>query len=136
MRKSGFTLIELMIVTAILSIILHLMFPVIKAMAKESDYGQRQIYEAEMLTRFFLELKKELKQATTITDLGMTKVIFDNDLSFRFSGNGKTAFVGNREFRFPGRARITSLMPVDETHFITEIFTGADTVKVFWKVGE
>jgi len=136
MKKTGLTLIELMIVVAIMSIALDLMFPVVKSMFNESDYGQRQINEAESLTRFFLELKKELKKTTKIVDLGMTKVLFDNDISFRFSGNGKTAFVGNQEFKFPGRARINALMPVDDSHFVTEIFTGADNVKVFWKTGE
>lgn len=135
MRNRAFTLIELMIVVAILAIALFHMFPAIKAMKDEAFFGQKHIAEAEELTRFFLHAKKELKNARKIVDLNMARVLFDNDLTIGFSSNGKSLSVGNIEFKLPGKAKITNLQPLGETAFMTDVFTGADTVKVIWKVG-
>ncbi len=136
MNKKAFTLIELMIVVAILAIALFHMFPVVKAMKDEALYGQKHIAEAEELTRFFLHVKKELKTARKIVDLDMARVLFDNDLSIKFSSSGKSLSIGNVVFKLPGMAKIGNLQPFGETAFMTDVFTGADTVKVLWKVGE
>lgn len=136
MSKRAFTLIELMIVIAVLGIGLLCIYPSIGALVKQGKLGQQLIDEAGSLTGAYAAIKTELAKCSVIVDCDFDRVLFNDDHVLRVARTGQKIVVGNKEYRLKGRARIKDLLAIDNKSFSTVVYTGSDKITVIWRVGE
>lgn len=136
MSKRAFTLIELMIVVAVLGIALLCIYPSLGALFKQGKLGQQMIDEAGSLTTAYAAIKAELVKCSVIVDCDFDRVLFNDDHVIRVSRTGQKIVVGNKEYQLKGRARIKDLLAIDNKSFSTVVFTGSDKITVVWRVGE
>lgn len=135
MNKRAFTLIELMIVIAILGILMSGIYKSFAALSDESKYNRRLIDETTSLTVAYAAIKSELGKCTEIIDCDFDRVLFNDDHGIKIARNGKTVTVGNKEIKLIGNARIRDLIALDSRSFSTEVATGRDKITVIWRTG-
>ena len=136
MNRNAFTLIELMIVVAIMGIILIAMFPTLPALSDYSARHQKIIEENTSLTQAYNLIRSCLKDSQHIVKVADGRVLFDNDRYIAIEDFGQQLRVNGRVLRLAGRASISEIEHISDTMFITRVDTGIDSIRVIWKAGE
>ncbi len=133
--RKGFTLIELMIVIAVLGILLHSIYPGLKAAIMLERHGARYIKDCSELTSLYSLIKAELPLCGNVARADENGVEFDNDRKIRVLNGGRAVQVGSRLVKFEGGARCWGFEKIAKNAFSTQIRNGADNIRVVWQTG-
>lgn len=136
MKRRAFTLIELMIVCAVLGIAFYYFLPATIHLKLQQQRSQMILEELGALNKAFVLIKQELAKSTRIINHDMSRVILDNDGLIAFEKGGKALVAGNNYLPLPGRVKIYDLQPISARSFSTQINTGADSIRVIWRLEE
>ncbi len=134
MKRRAFTLIELMIVCAVLGIALYYFLPAVRHLRFQQQRSQMILDELRALNKAFVLIEQELAKSTRIINFDMSKVVMDNDGFVAFEKGGKALVAGNYSLPLPGRVRIFDLRPINARSFSTQVNTGADSIRVIWRL--
>lgn len=134
--KKGFTLIELMIVVAVMGVML-LDFPHLETiMTGQSKLVQETIDESRSLTMLYTAIKEALKDKNvSIAQCRRGVLLLDNDVRISVANDGKIVKVGQREIRLGGLARFSGFRKMDDKTVMTLVNTGRDDIVVYWRIG-
>ncbi|HAE40434.1 MAG TPA: hypothetical protein DCG57_17650 [Candidatus Riflebacteria bacterium] len=135
MKRAAFTLIELMIVIAILGIGLHSMYLGFPTLFKGHELRQKIVEENASLTLAYGMIRSCLKNCRRIATIAEGRIVFDNDQYIAVENFGKDLRVNGSLLQLAGRASITEVEHVSDTMFITRVNTGNGVVRVIWKAG-
>lgn len=135
-QKKGFTLIELMIVIAVLGIMIF-NFPHLETvMTGQSKLVQETIDESRSLTMLYIAIKEVLKDKNaSIAQCRRGVLLLDNDVQITVADEGKIVKVGQREIRLGGQARFSGFRKIDDKTVMTLVNTGKDNIVVYWRIG-
>lgn len=135
MKKQGFTLIELMIVVAILGIAFHNIFPGLQSMLLQDKQQQKALHDAAGLTRLYGLITLELRLCGAVENADEKGVVFANNRAIKVLDEGKTIFVGKKMVKLEGRSRIWGFEKIDERTFSSQVNNGIDEIRVIWRTG-
>jgi len=135
MKRTGFTLIELMIVVAILSILTSGFFVAFPHLFKDMDMSQAMIEENRSLTLAYGKIRDCLKKCRRIANVADGRILFDNDHVIAIEDFGQQLRVNGRLIKLQGRASISDIEYVSDTMFITRVAAGGQSLRILWKTG-
>lgn len=135
MNRRAFTLIELMIVVAILGIALCDLYPSIETMWRQNRRERDNMRDTGALTRAYALIKAELRQCADVSYADENGVLFADDRSIKIFDAGKTVVIGKKVIKFAGRARIWGFEKIDARTFSSEVHIGNDDIRVVWRTG-
>ncbi len=135
MNKSGFTLIELMIVVAVLSILTSGFFIAFPHLFESMDRHQAMVEENRSLTLAYGKIRDCLKKCSRIANVVDGRIIFDNDQEIVIEDFGRQLRINGRVVKLKGRASISDIEHVSETMFTTRVFAGGESLRILWRTG-
>lgn len=135
MNKRAFTLIELMIVAALLSITLVSLYPAFPALFSQIERYEDIIAENRELTLAYRMISGCLKKCQRIESVSGGEIVFDNGSSITIENFGQRLRVNDRLVNLSGRAAITEIVQVGDSMFTTRVNTGNESLLVLWKAG-
>ncbi|MDD3146563.1 MAG: prepilin-type N-terminal cleavage/methylation domain-containing protein [Candidatus Riflebacteria bacterium] len=135
MKRSGFTLIELMIVIAVLSIAMSYIFPGLQAVILEEKHHTKVLRDAASLTTLYGLMSTELKFCSAVESADEKGVRFDQNRAIIVHDGGRRIQIGKRHIRLDGGARCWGFEKVDDRTFSTQIKNGHENIRVIWRTG-
>jgi prepilin-type N-terminal cleavage/methylation domain-containing protein len=134
-RREGFTLIELMIVIAVLGILLNSIYPGLKASIMLERHSARHIKDCSELTSLYSLIKAELPLCGNVVRADENGVEFDNGRKIKVLHGGRAVQIGSRTVSLEGGSRCWGFERVDKKAFSTQIKNGAENIRVIWLAG-
>ncbi len=131
MKNKGFTLIELMIVIAILGIVF--------ANSALTDIGKRftkleeKIIENETLLQFRCRMNRVVNNASSLIIVLNNKVEFDNGSKIRVDSRNNTVFVDGHYYRFRN-FNIKGFEKVNDQAFLCKVRNSKNTFYLYWSL--
>ncbi len=135
MKKAGFTLIELMIVIAIMGIALSYIYPGMQAIFIEDRHHAKVLRDAASLTSLYGLVSTELKLCRRVETADENGVRFDNNRSIVVLDGGREIRIGKKHIRLDGGARCWGCEKVDDRTFSLQVKNGKDDIRVIWRTG-
>ncbi|MBU1107170.1 MAG: prepilin-type N-terminal cleavage/methylation domain-containing protein [Candidatus Riflebacteria bacterium] len=135
MNRTAFTLIELMIVIAIMGVVFVGLYPAFPALSNYSARYQKTIAENTSLTLAYNLIRNCLKDSQRIVKIVDGRIFLDNDYYIAIENFGQQLRINGHVLKLAGRATISEIEHVSDTMFITRVNTGVDSIRVIWKVG-
>ena len=135
MKRSGFTLIELMIVIALLSITMSYLYPAMQSVVQQDHHQQLVLKDAATLSSLYGLLTQELRLCKNVVAADENGVRFSDDRAIKVLDGGKSIVVGTRVIKLESGARVWGFEKVDERTFSTQIRNGSDKIRVLWRTG-
>ncbi|HNX76503.1 MAG TPA: prepilin-type N-terminal cleavage/methylation domain-containing protein [Candidatus Rifleibacterium sp.] len=135
MKSSGFTLIELMIVIALLSITMTYLYPAMQSVVQQDRHQQFALKDAATLSNFYGLMTRELRLCQNVVSADEKGVRFSDDRAIKVLDGGKSIAIGTRVIRLESGARVWGFEKVDDRTFSTQIRNGSDKIRVLWRTG-
>ncbi len=135
MKRTGFTLIELMIVVAVLGILFKSIYPGLQAILDQNRHQEAVLHDSAGLTRLYGLMKAELRLCQTVESADEKGVRFAGNRSIDIIDGGRQIRVGQKLIRLEGGARCWGFEKVDERCFSSQIRNGPDDIRVIWRTG-
>ncbi len=134
--QHGFTLIELMIVIAIMGIVVTSIYPSLMTMIVQDRQQNAILHDAAGLTRLFGLFKNELKQPVSVVSADEKGVRFSDDRAIEVLNGGRAVKIGQAVVRLEGGARCWGFEKIDDRTFSSQIKNGQDRLRAIWRTGE
>lgn len=134
--EKGFTLIELMIVVAIMGIVVTSIYPSLLTMIVQDRQQNAVLQDAAGLTRLFGLFKTELKQPVLVVSADEKGVRFSDDRAIEILNGGRAIKIGHSVVRLEGGARCWGFEKIDDRTFSSQIKNGPDRIRAIWRTGE
>ncbi len=140
-RQRAFTLIELMIVVAILGIAMGTMFAPVQQLLEWRRRADREFQNQEAVTSGFAVLKGAFRQALEVRWRSDDEVVCLGlqDVTLRRLEDGRVIEIikpgGRIRLDFLGGARFGPFHPVDDKTVWGAVFLGTAQVPMFWRCG-
>jgi len=134
--EQGFTLIELMIVIAIMGIVVTSIYPSLLTMIVQDRQQNAILHDAAGLTRLFGLFKTELKQPVTVVAADEKGVRFSDNRAIEVLNGGRAVKIGRSVIRLEGGARCWGFEKIDDRTFSSQIKNGPDRIRAIWRTGE
>ncbi len=135
MKRRGFTLIELMIVVAILAIVMNYLYPAMQSVIIQDRRQAAILGDIYDLTTLYGILAAELRLCKKVVAADENGVRFDEDRIIRILDGGRLVKVGSRAFKLTSGARFWGCEKMDEHTFSAQIRNGAEDIRVIWRTG-
>lgn len=135
MKSSGFTLIELMIVIALLSITMTYLYPAMQSVVQQDRHQQLALTDAATLGNLYGLMTRELRLCENVVSADEKGVRFSDDRAIKVLDGGKSIAIGTRVIRLESGARVWGFEKVDDRTFSTQIRNGSDKIRVLWRTG-
>lgn len=135
MKKQGFTLIELMIVVAVLGIAFQFLYPGLEIMIFQDQLQHKILQDSAGLTRLYGLITTELRQCGEVEYADEKGVSFVGGRSLKVFDSGKTIQVGLKRIKLEGHARFWGFERIDARTFSSQIKNGGEEFRAIWRTG-
>lgn len=134
--RLGFTLIELMIVVAVMCIISHSFIGFDEPLFSTTKAVYQTVEASESLTRAYVYKKRFLESKKMIVDCQANAVTFQDGSKILLKNDGTTIIIGKARFDLRGGAVMRGFKKLDDKTYMGIVTNREDRIITYWRVGE